>query len=712
MKIIGIKSFTLFIIGFCFTLNAYTQEPDTLSASKLFELTLEDLMDVDIVSAVRQSQNIIDAPSIVSVITPNQIKERGYTSVSEALKNVAGLDFITDHFQPNMGIRGINGGVRSYSRLVKVMIDGQNVSFRSNSDNYLGLSLIPVEAIDKIEIIRGPNSAIYGKNAFLGVINIITKSGNHLNNNSVSHFLGNTGGKSSYGLSAAIGGTNKNFDFLFSSTYAQFDHSGLSPKNVPGQNIYSTDDMSQKNESTPMSVFFKMSYETENFGKLTFDITSQNINAQAEFADWGTLTHNNRISLFNAYERLQYSKELFENLTADISFAHSFGRPIDKEILDDDNDPSGWIERELSYNSYDLTSNFSYFFDDINSVSLGVDFTSDIHEHQKFHTVNSSGLKNLNPGGSTGERNFNNLGIFLQMILNPARFLSLSFLEDLTFTAGYRYDFHNIYNDVLTYRFAGVYHLNSDLSTKLMYGTSFNAPSPTQLYTNYISPGGFVGNPDLKPEKAKTLEWALIGKLSKKINFSTNVFYTEIEDKIEYLSPHGQVSNITAGNISTIYSGGLEAELNISQKNTKYYVNYSYQKSIIEKNDPLLKTIKINTALYPSHMLKLGNTFHIPDYFLHLNLEARYVSSRIASDQNNFIYDPINYATNRYKLEPYYVIDVLISSTDLEIIKNSKSRIILKIENLLDYKYYYPGFNNYDIPALGRSFFFRFTHYI
>jgi hypothetical protein len=111
-------------------------------------------------------------------------------------------------------------------------------------------------------------------------------------------------------------------------------------------------------------------------------------------------------------------------------------------------------------------------------------------------------------------------------------------------------------------------------------------------------------------------------------------------------------------------------------------------------------------------MIKFGSTLHFPDYYLNLNLEARYISSRIASDQNNFIYDPIDYATNRYEIDPYYVIDLMISSTDLEIVKNSKSRIILKIENLLDYEYYYPGFNNYDIPSLGRTVYFRFTHYI
>ena len=89
--------------------NIISQEVDTTSTNILFELSLEDLMDVEIVSAVRQNQNITDAPSIVSVITESQIKERGYLSVDEALNSVAGLDVITDHYQPNLGIRGVNG---------------------------------------------------------------------------------------------------------------------------------------------------------------------------------------------------------------------------------------------------------------------------------------------------------------------------------------------------------------------------------------------------------------------------------------------------------------------------------------------------------------------------------------------------------------------------------------------------------------------------
>jgi len=111
-------------------------------------------------------------------------------------------------------------------------------------------------------------------------------------------------------------------------------------------------------------------------------------------------------------------------------------------------------------------------------------------------------------------------------------------------------------------------------------------------------------------------------------------------------------------------------------------------------------------------MIKFGDIYHLPKYFLNINLEGKYLSSRIASDQNNFIYDPINYSTNRYELDPYIILDLTLSSANLKIFENSTTKISFKITNLLDTKIVYPGFNNYDIPGIGRSFYFRFTQYI
>ena len=246
----------ILMVTLFFRLNA--QQPDSVSAQMLFDLSLEDLMNIEIVSATQKAQNITEAPSVITVITSTQIKERGYLSVAEALNSTAGFDIIKDHFQPNAGIRGINGGLRSWSRLFKVMVDGQSISLRSNSDNYLDASLVPIEAIDKIEIIRGPNSALYGKNAFLGVINIITKSGENIKNNAISHYLSNIQDVASYGIGSVWGGKKDNFDVIFASNFEQVNFSSITPQNVPGSSIYTSVDKSQKNEANPLSLFFKV----------------------------------------------------------------------------------------------------------------------------------------------------------------------------------------------------------------------------------------------------------------------------------------------------------------------------------------------------------------------------------------------------------------------------------------------------------------------
>jgi len=687
----------------------FSQEKDTLNTQMLFNLSLDDLMNIEIESSVKQKQRITEAPSIVTVITAKQIKERGYLSVSEALNSIAGFDVITDYFQPNLGIRGINGGMRSWSRLAKVMIDGQSISFRSSSDNYLDPSLIPIEAIEKIEIVRGPNSAIYGKNAFLGVINIITKTGSTLSDNSITHFGGIYQKEPAFGLSTVFGGSEHDFDFLFASSISQFDFSGLNPRNIPGSDIYDENSITEQNEITPFSIYAKLHYKSENIGEISFDLSHQNINNKHEFADWGALTHHNRVNLINTFERLRYTKDFFTDFKATLSLAHSHSKPLDNEILDTDGDHSTYIKRELNTSSYDISGDLLYSVNETNNFTLGIDYTADVHEYQKYYTIIENNDKILNPGGSDGPENFNNLGVFLQMILNPSTFFSIDFLKNLTITAGYRFDYHSIYEDVLTYRLAAVYVLNKSYSTKLMYGTSFNAPSPAQLYTNAMFTGDIIGNPDLKPERAKTLEWAFLGRLTEHLNFNTNIFYTIIEDKIEYLLPFGEISNITAANISKVYSAGFEAEINVLFSNSTSYVNYSYQKSLNERYNPMLGDIRVKTNIYPQHMLKFGETYKFPKLHFRVHLDGKFISSRKASEQNSYVYDPINYAINSYSLDPYFILGLNIESTNLKLFTEKESILSIKIENLLNTEYYFPGFSDFDIPGIGRSVILKLT---
>lgn len=95
----------------------------------IFDLTLEDLMSIKVVTATKKVQELSESPSVISVITSEQIKYRGYNNIAEVLNSLSGIYVLNDHYQYNLGIRGVNGGMDSWSRVIKLMINNQPVSF-------------------------------------------------------------------------------------------------------------------------------------------------------------------------------------------------------------------------------------------------------------------------------------------------------------------------------------------------------------------------------------------------------------------------------------------------------------------------------------------------------------------------------------------------------------------------------------------------------
>src|SRR5256885_14093936 len=162
---------------------AVAQEQDVPeSIGDMVDLNLQTLIEGVIISAAKTSQNADGSPVAVTLITADDMRAWGYRSVEEMLRHVVGFYVVDDHMVPNAAIRGISGGLRSESGLIKVMIDGHPVAFRSTAGNWLGPELIPLSVIDHVEIIRGPVSSLYGADAFLGVINVVTRSGDLLRN--------------------------------------------------------------------------------------------------------------------------------------------------------------------------------------------------------------------------------------------------------------------------------------------------------------------------------------------------------------------------------------------------------------------------------------------------------------------------------------------------------------------------------------------------
>lgn len=171
--------------------------------SELELFQLEDRFAALVVTTATRTANTADeAPAIVEVVSRQQIEEWGYQSIAEVLSKAVGFYVVDDHILPNVAVRGVSGGLLADSGVIKVLIDGRSVAFRTTAGNWLGPELIPLSAIERIEIVRGPASALYGADAFLGVVNIITRRGSALNGTQIG------GGLSFQTLQPQAYGTN------------------------------------------------------------------------------------------------------------------------------------------------------------------------------------------------------------------------------------------------------------------------------------------------------------------------------------------------------------------------------------------------------------------------------------------------------------------------------------------------------------------------
>src|SRR6202521_3971996 len=137
-------------------------------------MSVEDLMNVQVTSVSKRSQKLADAAAAIFVITQEDIRRSGATSIPEALRMVPGLQVARiDENKWAISSRGFNG---RFANKLLVLIDGRSVYTPLFSGVYWNIQDVMLEDVDRIEVIRGPGATLWGANAVNGVINIITKA--------------------------------------------------------------------------------------------------------------------------------------------------------------------------------------------------------------------------------------------------------------------------------------------------------------------------------------------------------------------------------------------------------------------------------------------------------------------------------------------------------------------------------------------------------
>src|SRR6266436_1393909 len=169
------------LVFFCMTAAgwAFEAQPAPAKSVEPTDISLEELvkMEIPIVEgASKYRQKTTEAPASITIITADDVKKYGYRTLADILRSAPGLYVSYDRNYSFLGVRGFSLG--DYNNRVLLLIDGHRLNNSLSDSAFIGSEFpLDVDLIERVEIIRGPGSSLYGNNAFFGVINVITRKG-------------------------------------------------------------------------------------------------------------------------------------------------------------------------------------------------------------------------------------------------------------------------------------------------------------------------------------------------------------------------------------------------------------------------------------------------------------------------------------------------------------------------------------------------------
>lgn len=688
---------------------------EDVDTSDLAKMSLEDLLSMSVVTASGGSgEALVTAAGNVTVITRQDMRDNGWHSVAEALEGIPGLYVTDDGSVKSVSVRGVTPGLRGGTRLVKLMINGVPVSFRPDLRAFIGPEYLPIEVIDRIEVVKGPLSALYGTDAFIATINVVTRKPTAGTSTEASGMLTTVNGQPGYGGSAASMYSGEHARLLLAASVGRFDRSGLSiQKTFAAQDPTTTryrpffGEETENDISSPVSAFIQVAVPTRKYGELTLDAGLQQVDASAEFQLNSVLTHRSRDSLRNMWAALRHEAQWTNELSTRFAFSVSQGEPMRDDAMMLTGNLSRTFTRNFGYHAYFANLSGTYSPSERFSAMLGVDADLSF-ENILYYTVRLDSPEGNRPAGSTfdvipdgtpRERLLTDFGAYLQLTGQP-----VESLPGLKFTANGRVDAAS-YDDFnppvqVSARGSVVYEWSDWFITKAMAGRAFQSPTAVLLFAQpgFGVSNNVIGNltsgssvPKLTPQTLTSFELTAYTVFWDYAILELSGFQQTINDKIDFVSAG---TDYVARNLGSESFLGLEGSLRLSFGPLRPFLGAAYIKAVEgpqKKADHLVS--------YPEFTGTAGADLDIPRTPLHLNGRVRYVGPRGAT-AFNVIYN----GREPYSLPEYATVDVTLSTSGLNLLgSEARTYFSLTARNLLDERHSEPGFGGFDVPAPGRQ---------
>jgi len=522
----------------------------------------------DLVTATRYSTPLRKAPAIATIVTADEIREMGARNLLDVLRMVPSFGISTNEYGVNMvEVRGIR---TTFSDKILVMIDGHSQNKNAfGSGLYLLQDTLPIENIKQVEVVRGPGSALYGSNAFVATINVITRDAEEIDGletkvggGSFDTFKGNLVGAASSGDKLMASGSLDYFRSRGPKLRVESDVLRNTPfSKAPGAPQLDAEQTDAFLKVIYGDLSFRGHYITSRRGAnigLGFALTDDDYSDEENY--WGELAYGLRLSdTLSAHMKLSYDHfsqdphvKIFPN-----GFGGSFPQGMIGKPLLKDRTFGGEIQIDWApFKGNHLIAGFSY--EDMQQY--------DVRQLANFNPLTGADVgpiqevANWNRDASRQSRAF-----YLQD--------EWQILESLNLTAGVRYDHYSDFGDTVNPRAPLIWNFLDNADLKLLYGQAFRAPCFIELYN--INNPVEIGNPALKPERIQTYEAGLSYRISRVLNMDLNYFYSTIDNLIRKDNSTTPAMDINEGKSKT---QGVEIGLSGKPFNTlQWRLSYAWQ---------------------------------------------------------------------------------------------------------------------------------------